>query len=391
MTAGRSHAGADRRRLVVVIDSLERGGAELQLVQLLTLLSERGWTIELLTVSGKEPLAETLIEAGIRVHRLRIPSRGGFFMRTMRVLWLEWTLVIRLIAGPRPALYTVLPFATALAGPVALLLGRPLVVGRRSRNSYRLASGRVLRALETLALKGARAVIVNSEPLRHDLVSEGIRAAKVHVVPNGVDLSRCTAASGENDVRARLGIPSGTLVILCVANLFPTKGHSDLLQALALLRQDARSDWALVLVGRDRSGGAMRKELQLQARSLGIEDRVRFAGEQKEIAGLLSAADIAVCASHEEGLSNALLEAMAAGVASVSTDVGGHREALAEGRAGLIVRPKRPDELAAAIKTLMEHPQLRRELGAAAAARAKSVYDRFQSVERMAEIMSADL
>lgn len=362
------------RKLVVVIDSLEVGGAEVQTVAILPELAKQGWSIDLVTVTGRERLAPALAGRGARI-RSR-PRAAGRLDRLGRLLWLAGTLLKLAGARPRPVLYALLPYATVIAGPIALLRGCPLAVGRRSRNFYREKLHPVVRWIEGQVVRRADAVVANAEASRQDLIAEGAEPDRVVVIANGVDPDRVRPAANPAALRRNLSINPDTLVLLQVANFFPYKGHADLLAALSALCRDGRlpPDWLVLFAGCDPAGSENLDRLRAQARALGLLDRVRFLGERGDIGGLLGIADIAVCASHQEGLSNALLEAMAAGLAVVSTDVGGHRQALADGRAGVIVPPHAPEELAAALGRLLHDPDLRARLGAAAAARAAESY-----------------
>lgn len=375
------------RRLVVVIDSLDVGGAEVQTVAVLPELAKHGWSIELVTITGRERLAPALAGRGVRV--LSRPRASGRLALLGRLLWLAGTLLKLAGARPRPVLYALLPYATVIAGPITLLRGCPLTVGRRSRNFYRQALHPVLRWIEGQVVRRADAVVANAEASRQDLIAEGAEPDRVVVIANGVDPDRVRPAGDPAALRRELGIGPDTLVLLQVANFFPYKGHADLLAALSVLRRanGLPTDWLAVFAGRDPAGSENLDRLRAQARELGLLDRIRIGGERSDIGSLLGIGHIAVCASHQEGLSNALLEAMAAGLAVVSTDVGGHREALADGRAGLVVPPHAPEALAAALGRLLHDPDLRARLGAAAAERAVRNYSLTTSAHALSLVL----
>lgn len=128
---------------------------------------------------------------------------------------------------------------------------------------------------------------------------------------------------------------SGSFVMLCVANYFPYKGIEDLIAAMDIIR-DCLPPWQLILAGK----GTEKFEL---SRIVGIS-------YSTEVPKLLSIADLFILPSHEEGSSNALLEAMAAGVPVIATDVGGNSDAIQHGYTGVLVPPRRPDMLAVQIK-----------------------------------------
>jgi glycosyltransferase involved in cell wall biosynthesis len=103
-------------------------------------------------------------------------------------------------------------------------------------------------------------------------------------------------------------------------------------------------------------------------------ERIRFTAERSDVGNFLALADLFVSASHEEGLSNALLEGMMAGLPIVATDVGAHRDALEGGVAGVLVPPRNPDELAAGIGRLVDDAGLGQKLGEAAVRRARAAF-----------------
>jgi glycosyltransferase involved in cell wall biosynthesis len=181
------------------------------------------------------------------------------------------------------------------------------------------------------------------------------------VLPNGVDTDQYAPALDRLAVRRRLDLPDDRLIVLSVGNLKPIKGHDVLLEALAALGDDARR-LCLVLAGRDYLGG----ELQRRAREQLPSIDVRFVGHQEDTLPWYQAADIFVLPSRWEGMSNALLEAMACDLPAVATEVGGNTGVIATGRTGLLVEPNNPVEMACALRLLMKDEALRASLGAAA-------------------------
>jgi len=181
------------------------------------------------------------------------------------------------------------------------------------------------------------------------------------VVPNGVDLARFRPPVERDPAPRRyLGIAEHEVVVGQVASLIPRKGADVLLRALALLPAPR----PLLLLAGD---GPERECLGRLAGSLGLEGRVRFPGEVRSPETLLAhVIDVNVLAAHQEALPLSLLEAAAAGLPSVATDVGGASEVIEEGRTGRIVPPGDPRALAAALAEVVADRGLRARLGAAA-------------------------
>ena len=126
-------------------------------------------------------------------------------------------------------------------------------------------------------------------------------------------------------------------------------------------------------LGRARDDGAG-LEIRTMARQLGIDDRVSFLGLRLDVPDLVSASDVGLLSSHQEGFSNTILEAMAAGLPMIVTNVGGNAEAVVDGETGLVVPARDPHALAEAIVLIARDPNLRRRYGAAGRKRVESMF-----------------
>ena len=170
--------------------------------------------------------------------------------------------------------------------------------------------------------------------------------------------------------RAKQGFSDQDVLFVCVARFAPQKNHELLITAFAKgPASDPRAH--LVLAGQ----GVLRAPLQVRVNQLGLTSRVHFLGLRTDIPDVLGAADIFALSSDYEGNPLSVIEAMAAGLPTVSTAVGGVPELLQNGKEGFIVQPGHPEELSEAMMILLGDPHLRRRMGAAAAARAKEKFD----------------
>ncbi len=206
-----------------------------------------------------------------------------------------------------------------------------------------------------------------------DRMSEavGFPRARIEVISNGVDTERFRP-SGETKTasRQRLGLPAEGLLIGMVARLVPFKDHAGVLRAVAAL-QARQLDIHLALAG----AGPLRDELDQLATELGIAPRVHFLGELPQVDPLLGALDVLVSnSSHNEGMSNAVLEAMACGVPIIATRVAASPELLDHGRAGILIEPRDAEGLAAALGELHASPALRARLGESGRQRIEEQY-----------------
>jgi glycosyltransferase involved in cell wall biosynthesis len=214
------------------------------------------------------------------------------------------------------------------------------------------------------ALAGHTDRIVTLSPrLRHALLAMGIgRPEQVEVVPLGLDLDRFVRASrGQAELRRGLGIPDGAPLLGIVGRLVAIKDHPTLFRAVGLFPDGSRAPH-LVVVG----DGERREELQQLAHALGLAGRIHFLGWRHDLEAILGDLDVVICSSRNEGTPVSLIEAMAAGVPVVSTDMGGVGDVVSHGETGWLVPAGDPAALAQGIERLLEDPVLRRRLAAAA-------------------------
>jgi len=196
--------------------------------------------------------------------------------------------------------------------------------------------------------------------------SEAVAEDRTVCLPNGVDTERFAPIplAERSAARDALGLPPHAFLFGSVARLVEVKRHRDMLDGFAAAAGQ-RSDAWLVLVG----GGPLEAELRAQAERLGIAGRVLFLGERNDIERLLPLFDAFVLCSRTEGMSNAVLEAMACGLPCVATAVGGNPETL-DRTTGVLVPPFAPERLAEAFGRLLDNPQYTREMGRRARLRA---------------------
>ena len=190
--------------------------------------------------------------------------------------------------------------------------------------------------------------------------------ASLRVIRNGVDPNRFAPREDRSGLRKKLGLEDEDLAVATVAALRGHKGHADLLRAARwVVERLPRARF--LLVGPDQGEG---QRLRRLAEELALGAAVEFLGPRADIAEILAAADLLALPSLEEGLPNVLLEAQAAGLACVATDLPGCAEALAEGETGVLVPARNPQRMAEALWRLLGDAELRRRMGQAARRRA---------------------
>jgi glycosyltransferase involved in cell wall biosynthesis len=176
-------------------------------------------------------------------------------------------------------------------------------------------------------------------------------------------------------MRRTFGVQAQGLLVGTVGRLHPQKGFASLLAAVARVRERLPAI-RLLLVG----GGALRRDLVARAEALGLAEVVIFAGSRGDVPEILAALDLFVLPSLWEGLPNAVLEAMAAGLPVVATAAGGTPEVVVDGETGLLVPPGDVTALAEAIERLLRDPGLRRKMGEAGRKRVEGHFTIEQTV-----------
>lgn len=277
-------------------------------------------------------------------------------------------------------------YCNVFAISAARLMRVPIIVASiRDRGAgLTLMQRRVHRVMCHLA----DSILANADAVRQWLIEEGYDPAKITVIRNGIDLSPYARTDAGARLRQELGLPARAPLVAVVGRLHPLKGIEYFLEAAAIVSgrfQEAR----FLVVGErytDRGGvevkdGSYRRELARYATRLGLDQRVVFTGIRLDTAELLSEVAVSVLPSLSEGLSNVLLESMAARVPVVATRVGGNPEVVEDGVTGLLVPPSDSAALAQAICRLLENPHLASQFGQAGRQR---VAERF-SLERMVQ------
>jgi len=249
------------------------------------------------------------------------------------------------------------PHAVAMAG-TALSFGAlapvpPLVASRRvdfhlSGNSF--SRWKYRQVARFIAASGA---------IRDILVEDGIPAAQVTIVHDGIDVGRVQRLPAL-DLHVEFWLPRGVPVLVNVGALVGHKGQKHLLEAMPLVMREV-PDVHLVILGE----GELRTPLERQVKELHLERAVRMPGFREEVLSLMKSADLFVMSSVTEGLGSAVLDAMAMGLAVVGTSAGGIPEAVVHGETGLLVPPADAGLLAQSIVRLLKDPEERRRYGAA--------------------------
>jgi glycosyltransferase involved in cell wall biosynthesis len=253
-------------------------------------------------------------------------------------------------------------YSNVFALPAAALARVPVRLGSR-RDVFVPERRAAHRRLQHLSYGAAHAIVTNAGAAADRLVAEGIGRAKIRLIPNGLDAERFS----------RPRRPSPYPVVTTIANLRPGKGHEVLIEAAStVVAQHPTVRFQIV------GDGPRRQALEEQAAGRGLREHVLFVGHCDDVPAMLQRTDVFAFPSLMEASPNAVLEAMAAGVAIAASDAGGIPEVVRHRETGLLVPPGNPAALARAIVELLARPELRARLGESArqAVRSRFSFDR---------------
>jgi glycosyltransferase involved in cell wall biosynthesis len=356
-----------KKKLLVIIGSLEVGGTERHLVSFLPKLYQYGWTIEVLTLAKKGMLAPNLEKCGVIVTSLLTPGHFKWIEKLPRLLGRllrislcvsRLTLKLKKEKGKESLLHFYLPESYVLgmfAASLARFSGQK-IMSRRSLNDYQSRRPGIAWCEKKLHTKTSL-ILGNSKAILTQLKEqEGVPEERLRLIYNGVDMESFPSNVSRNKIREEtrqcFGVPKNAFVMVKVANLIPYKGHKDLLNALNIIQNKLPQSWRLLCIGRDDGIG---QALKQQAEQFGLKEHVLWLGSRQDVPNLLVSADVGILCSHEEGFSNAILEGMAAGLPMVVTDVGGNKEAVINEQTGYVVPAKDMNALSGAILQCANH------------------------------------
>jgi glycosyltransferase involved in cell wall biosynthesis len=354
-------------KISIITKRLDRGGAETHLLRVVPQLRARGLDVSLVVLERGGRLEPNFVAQGVPVIGPE-PSRG----RARRIGRAAHAILQHLRHDRVDVVHCFLPEPYLIGGLVARFVGVPVrIMSRRSLNDYQRRYSFFFGPLERHLHAGTTVLLGNSSAVVDQLRAECGTPAKVGLIHNGIELHALTARPHREIMRGALGIAPDTFVITIVANLIAYKGHSDLIAALAIADKALPPSWILLVSGRDDGIGTA---LGAQARAAGIGDHIRWLGERGDTMDLLGCSDLGIVASHEEGFSNSLIEAMSCGLPMVVTAVGGNVDAVIHDQSGRLVSARAPPEMAAVITSLASDPEARRRLGTGARQRVRTLF-----------------
>ncbi len=335
------------QKVLHLITELDTGGAQKALARLLAHLDQQRFDPSVVCLyNGDKTVAQEIRALDIPVTDLGMTTKWR---------WDTFWRLYRLLRREHPVILHTWMFHANLPGRLlGHLAGVPIVISSErtmgQESGWRYGLNRFTHPL-------ADRITCVSQQVDDFVVQQvGIPRDKTVVIPNGIDLQDFDRLHTDQEARSRLNLPSEAPLIGTVTRLNPVKRLDVLLQAVASL-----CDVHVVIVGK----GPERARLETMVEQLCLVDRVHFVGHQQDVRPWLAILDVFVLPSDWEGMSNALLEAMAARLPVVATAIGGTPEVVVDGVTGLLVPPRDPGALAEAITRLLRDHDLRVRMGQA--------------------------
>jgi glycosyltransferase involved in cell wall biosynthesis len=353
-------------RVLQIIPTLVRGGAEKQLTLLACGLPRDEFDVHVAVLTHDGPFHQTLTAHDIPVtvigKRRKVDVNAYFSLK-------------KFIADLRPDIVHTWIFAANSYGRAAALAAgvRNVIAGERCVDLWKRWHEL---AIDRWLARRTKRIVTNSSGVRDFYAARGLPAEKFVIIPNGIETNGDAGGGSRADLLQELGLPDGARMIGAVGRLWPQKRYKDLIWAAELLKA-GRGDTHFLIIG----DGPERDELASYCLDIKVQDHVHLLGERDDVPRLLKHLDCFWLGSGYEGQSNALMEAMVAGVPIVATDIAGNRDLIVPDETGFLVPVGDAGQFARKTHQLFEEPEIAQRFRDRARQR---ICDEF-SVEKMIE------
>ena len=361
------------QRILQIIPTLDRSGAEKQLTLLAAGLPADEFDVHVCALTRGGPLADELRQRGVPV--VTIDKKWKLDPAAF------WRLK-RHVQSLRPDLVQTWLFAANSYGRAAAISAgvRRIVASERCADPWKIWHEL---AIDRWLAQRTDRIVVNSPGVRDFYLRHGLPADKIAIIPNAV-LPAAASAISRGQLLCELGLPEGTRLVGAVGRLWPQKRIKDLIWATDLL-QVIRDDVHLLVIG----DGPQRARLERFARQCCVDERVHFLGHRGDVPRMLPHFDALWLASDYEGLPNVIMEAMAAAVPVVATDIPGNRDLVVPSETGFLVRVGDRAGFARHTNNLLNDAGLARRLGEAGRQRVLAEFSLERMISRFAELYRA--
>lgn len=315
----------EKKKIIHIIQSLGNGGCENMLLRMLPLLNAFEHTI----ITLKEPgeLAPKFATAGITVKTI------------------PWIQLRKKVIKESPDIIITYLFHADMISRL-LLRFKNIPVSPFLRTTYNHPKYLIARILEWMTKSLVNQYLANSVAVKDFYIKHiGVHPEKITVIPNGIDIEYFDSITPNPDLRKSLGIAPSDFVIICVANLHINKGHHYLLEAFEVCNlKNAK----LLIVG----DGDEKENLLHQIENYRSKENIIFLGRRTDVPQLLKTSDLFILPTLFEGMSNAIIEAMASGLPVITTDIPENRTLIENKNNGILIPPKNAQALTCAIEDL---------------------------------------
>ncbi len=358
------------RRILYVITDLQIGGVPLHLRRLAPAMQKLGHEVRVVSLAPPGPVSADIADAGVPVASCDAQSSWS--------LPALWRLRCEMMSFKPDIVHSFLfhaNIACRLLAPLADVAPHKLICEIQTveiERRWHLSVDRWTHRLCRLEIGNSPSVV------EHLHLEAGLPRSKLALVPGGVDVDEFDCAAPLD--KSVLGVAEDSRLLLWVGRLDPVKGLDVLLRGMPEIVGQVPVH--LLLVGE----GPERSRLEYLIRELGLADHVTLLGARRNVPRLMKTCDVFILPSYTEGMSNSLLEAMAAGRPIVCTDIAGNRDLVSDGESGLTVMPGDPEALARAVLKVLKDPELADRIAARAKTVVREKFDRKMVVDRYLEV-----
>ncbi len=328
-----------KKKILHIIQSLGNGGCENMMLRTLPLLD--GFEHKIITLKELGELTPAFVSAGITVETVH--CNGFFDISGIRHLQ-------KVVKEENPHIIITYLFHADILGRLFLSRCHSELVEESQpsqhiktipiipflRTTYNHPKYLIARLLEKATKHLVPRYLANSEAVKDFYVNKiGVPSEKIAIIPNGIDIAYFDSIASDPELKKSLGIKPDDFVIICVANLHINKGHKYLLEAFEEVYKRNKNTQLLII-----GDGAEKNNLEQQIKNYQSKDNIHFLGRRTDVPQLLKLSDCFVLPTLFEGMSNAIMEAMAANLPVITTDIPENRELIENGKTGIFVPVK---------------------------------------------------
>lgn len=375
-------------RILLLNTQMEAGGAQKAALELGRGLESLGHEVTVATLYDKGSYVEEFsVRYGLRIVDLQMKPPGGFITKVSH--FVEGLVQLRnLLRSEQIDILQTFDFYSNAIGPLVARTANVPVCVTSQRSSSRGAK-KWLRILDR-AITNSQLVqmmtAVSEDTRLESIDKEGIHPRKIVTIPNGVNLKRFAVNLSRQEYDSLykdIGVDESAIIVTTVARLYPVKGHKYLLEAIPSILT-VMSNVHFLFIGE----GPLMKQLEQDVSRAGLSNNVHLLGARSDIPQILTISHLFVLPSLWEGLPNAILEAMAAGLPVVSTDVNGCTEVVEDEETGLLVPPANPGRMTDAILSILQDEAKATSFGIAGRDRARREFSQDKNLSNYVNLYS---